>query len=69
MPFRKHIRAAATHERAALLHETAARFWEDAKDSERSERENNLAWKEHEGAVLEWQRARKAGWGPMKKKA
>src|SRR4051794_34164923 len=37
VPFRKHVRAAATHERAALLHETAARFWEDARDLERFE--------------------------------
>ena len=61
VPSRKHVRAAATHERAALLHETAARFWEEAKDSERSERENNLAAKEREGAALEWDRAREAG--------
>jgi len=62
VPFRKHVRAAGTHERAALLHETAARFWEDAKDSDRSERKENLASKEREGAAVEWDRAREAGY-------
>jgi hypothetical protein len=62
MPFRKHLRAAATHERAALLHETAARFWEHAGNSERSEREDTLATREREGAALERLRARRAGY-------
>ena len=62
VPFRKHLRAAATHERAALLHEKAARFWTDANDLERSGRENNLASKEREGAALERDRARAAGY-------
>jgi hypothetical protein len=65
VPFRKHVRAAGTHERAALLHEAAARFWEDAEDSVRSERENDLASKEREGATLEWDRARTAGYVPQ----
>ena len=62
VPFRKHLRAAATHERAAQLHERAARFWDDANDHERSEREATLALEERERAGLEQSRARDAGY-------
>jgi hypothetical protein len=64
VPFRRHLRAAATHERAADLHVRAARFWRAAADSERSEREMKLASKERDGAALEWHRAREAGYAP-----